>query len=99
MPQKLVKNNERMSLRASVDDKSLLMQAASIKHTNLTEFVLSAALNAARKIVRDNEKLKLSQRDSLKVLDLLENPPEPNAKLLKAAKNMHTIKSNKKHEK
>jgi uncharacterized protein (DUF1778 family) len=29
---------------------------------------------------------KLSARDSLRVLDLLENPPKPNARLLAAAK-------------
>jgi len=29
---------------------------------------------------------ELSHRDSLRVLDLLENPPKPNAKLVSAAK-------------
>jgi hypothetical protein len=32
------------------------------------------------------EKLTLSERDSLLVLDLLENPPEPSARLIRAAK-------------
>jgi uncharacterized protein (DUF1778 family) len=30
--------------------------------------------------------MHLSERDSLRVLDLLENPPAPNAKLLAAAR-------------
>jgi len=32
------------------------------------------------------ETLRLSERDSLLVLDLLENPPEPSARLIRAAK-------------
>jgi len=33
-------------------------------------------------------RVKLSRRDSLRVLDLLENPPAPNAKLRRAARAM-----------
>ena len=32
--------------------------------------------------------LELSERDSLRVLAMLENPPKPNAKLLAAAKSL-----------
>lgn len=32
------------------------------------------------------EKMRLSERDSLLVLDLLENPPEPTAYLIRAAR-------------
>ena len=34
------------------------------------------------------EHLALSERDSLRVLDVLENPPAPNAKLLAAARRL-----------
>jgi uncharacterized protein (DUF1778 family) len=37
-------------------------------------------------VIEQAEHIQLSERDSLKVLDLLENPPEPNARLLAAAK-------------
>ena len=36
-------------------------------------------------IIDESEKLKLSGRDSLKVLDLLENPPPPNKRLMAVA--------------
>jgi uncharacterized protein (DUF1778 family) len=36
--------------------------------------------------VKETVRLRLSGRDSLRVLNLLENPPAPNAKLLAAAR-------------
>ena len=40
----------------------------------------------AEDVIEEAEHVQLSERDSLRVLDLLENPPAPNAKLLAAAK-------------
>ncbi|MFR2921804.1 type II toxin -antitoxin system TacA 1-like antitoxin, partial [Escherichia coli] len=40
MAQALVENSERVSIRITTEDKSLLVRAASLENTNLTEFVL-----------------------------------------------------------
>jgi uncharacterized protein (DUF1778 family) len=56
-----------------------------LKHTDLTDFVLQHALRAAKAVVEQADHVRLSERDSLRVLDLLEHPPVPAAKLLKAA--------------
>lgn len=85
MPQIPVETNDRMSLRIASDDKSLLMRAAALQHTNLTEFVIRNVVSAAREVIDQNERLELTGRDSLHVLDLLDEPPEPNEKLLAAA--------------
>lgn len=85
MPQIPVETNDRMSLRIASDEKLLLMRAAALQHTNLTEFVIRNVMLAARKIIDENERLHLTERDSLLVLDLLDNPPTPNDKLLAAA--------------
>ena len=85
MPQVLVEENRRMSLRIPAQDKALLMRAASLQQMNLTEFVLRTSVEAAQAAIKSAEHLHLSERDSLQVLDLLENPPAPNAKLLAAA--------------
>lgn len=85
MPQIPVETNDRMSLRIASDEKSLLMRAAALQHTNLTEFVLRNVMSVARKIIDENERLALTERDSLYVLDLLDNPPAPNDKLMAAA--------------
>ena len=85
MPQIPVETNYRMSLRIASDDKSLLMRAAALQHTNLTEFVIRNVVSAAREVIDQNERLELTGRDSLHVLDLLDEPPAPNEKLLAAA--------------
>ena len=85
MPQSPVEDNNRMSLRIASDEKAVIMRAAALTQTNLTEFVVSTVLNAAREIIEKNEKVELSGQDSLQVLNLLEYPPAPNEKLLKAA--------------
>jgi len=80
-----VEDNSRMSLRIRAEEKAILLRAVSLRHTDLTDFVLKHALRAAKKVIEEADHLKLSERDSLRVLDLLENPPPPNAKLLAAA--------------
>ena len=42
------------------------------------------ALREAEAVLANTRKLSLSGRDHLRVLDLLKNPPEPNAKLRQA---------------
>ncbi|KER03120.1 DUF1778 domain-containing protein [Photorhabdus temperata] len=85
MPQISVENNHRVSLRIASEDKSLLMRAAALQHTNLTEFVIRNVVSVAQKIIDQNERLELTERDSLHVLALLDNPPAPNEKLMAAA--------------
>lgn len=86
MPQLSIENNYRMSLRIAPEEKALLMRAVAIQGTTLTSFVTSTSVEAARVIVQQAEQIALSQRDSLHVLDVLENPPKPANKLLLAAK-------------
>ena len=86
MPRIAVKNNSRISLRIPVAEKAVLMRAAALRNTDLTDFVRQHSLQAAMDVIQEAERVKLSARDSLRVLHLLENPPVPNAKLLAAAK-------------
>ena len=86
MPRVAVENNERIALRVRTDDKAMLLRAAALEHADLTAFVLQHALRAAKAVIKDAEHIRLSERDSLRVLELLDNPPTPNAKLLAAAK-------------
>lgn len=86
MPRVAVEDNSRMSLRIRAEDKALLMRAVALKHTDLTDFVLHHALCAAKAVIEQEDHVQLSARDSLRVLDLLENPSAPNPKLIAAAR-------------
>jgi uncharacterized protein (DUF1778 family) len=86
MPRVAVEDNSRMSLRIRAEEKALLLRAVALKRTDLTDFVVRHALRAAQSVIEEADHMRLSERDSLRVLDLLENPPAPKAKLLKAAR-------------
>ena len=88
MPRATVEDKSRLELRVRPADKAILMRAVAIKHTDMADFVLRHALDAARKVIDRAERLRLSERDSLRVLDALENPPAPNARLLAAARRL-----------
>lgn len=85
MPRVPIETNSRMSLRIAADEKALLMRAVSLRRTNLTEFVIRPAIEAARAVIDQAERMPLSERDSRSVLALLEHPPAPNARLMAAA--------------
>ena len=85
MPRVAVDDNSRMSLRIRAEEKAILLRAVALKHTDLTEFVIRHAVRAAKAVINEADRVQLSERDSLRVLDLLENPPAPNARLLAAA--------------
>jgi uncharacterized protein (DUF1778 family) len=85
VPRIALEDNSRMSLRIRSEEKALLLRAVALKHTDLTEFVIQHALRAAKNVIEEAEHVQLSARDSLRVLELLENPPKPNARLLAAA--------------
>jgi len=81
MPRVAVDDNKRMQLRVRPEQKATLMRAAALRNTDLTDFIVQLAMREAKTVIEEAERIRLSERDSLLVLDLLENPPAPNAKL------------------
>ena len=77
---------ERIELRATAQEKQLLTAAATYERTDVTTFVMRKVLPAAREIVARKERIELSERDTQRVLELLENPPKPTPRLLQAAR-------------
>ena len=53
----------RMEMRLSPQDKALINQAASLRGTNATAFVLASALTEARRLLGENSALELSADD------------------------------------
>lgn len=85
VPQIPVESNSRLSLRIASDKKSLLVRAAAMQHRDLTEFVTRTVVAEARKVIEQNERIILTERDHAQLLNLLEEPPAPNEKLMAAA--------------
>jgi uncharacterized protein (DUF1778 family) len=79
-------DNGRVELRLHPEDKATLTRAASLKRLDLTGYILGAVLPKAKADIAEAERLTLSERDSLRVLALLENPPAAPDRLVRAAK-------------
>jgi len=78
--------DDRIELRASREQKRILAAAAAYERIDLTSFVMRTTLPAAEEIVARHERIALTARDSVRVLDLLEHPPKPSAALRAAAR-------------
>jgi len=83
-----VDDNNRLALRVRAADKAVIMRAVAIAQTDMTTFILRTALREAQSVIAEHERVKLTERDSRLVMELLENPPAPTAKLRKAARAM-----------
>src|SRR5271155_5022110 len=90
MPRALT-DNGRVELRLRPEDKATLTRAASLKGLGLTGCILGNVLPKAEADISEAERLTLSERDSLRVLALLENPPPAPDRLLRAAKLGFTV--------
>jgi uncharacterized protein (DUF1778 family) len=73
-------------MRIPPAEKARLMRAASLEQTDLKDFMLRNALRAADAVIEHAEHIVLSERDTRLWLDLLDDPPAPNARLIAAAK-------------
>jgi len=78
--------NNRYAMRIGADEKSRLIRAAALEKTDLKDFILRSALREADSVIDRAQVVKLSERDTKLLLDLLDNPPPPNARLVAAAK-------------
>jgi uncharacterized protein (DUF1778 family) len=81
----------RVELRLRPEDKAVLTRAATLERLDLTGFILRNVLPQAAAVIAREEHLQLSERDSLRVLELLENPPAAPARLVRAAKAGFTL--------
>ncbi|MDE2133263.1 MAG: DUF1778 domain-containing protein [Alphaproteobacteria bacterium] len=87
-----VARDDRIELRATKEEKRLLVAAAAQERLDVTSFIMRRVLPAARELVDQAERIVLSKQDTERVLDLLENPPRPAPALLEAARRRRTRK-------
>jgi uncharacterized protein (DUF1778 family) len=90
MPRTLT-DSGRIELRVRPEDKATLTRAATLKRLDLTGYILGKVLPQAEADIAEAERFTLSERDSLRVLNLLENPPAAPNRLVRAAKAGFTL--------
>ncbi|QGM98972.1 DUF1778 domain-containing protein [Methylocystis parvus] len=82
----MVKNDTaRLEARLPASVYATLKKAAELKGRTLTDFVVSAAHEAARKAIEEEEIIRLSAEDQRRFALALIDPPEPNETLKRAS--------------
>ena len=71
----------RLSIRATEPEKTILMQAAEARHTNISQFVLQASLDAAHAVLVDQSEFRLTPEQWEVFCDRLDAPAQEIAAL------------------
>ena len=81
-----VTKTRRLEVRLTDEQKESLDRAVAISNTTTSEFVVSHLMRSVGEAIRRNQTTELSARDMDRFLDLLDNPPPPNAALRRILK-------------
>ena len=76
----------RLEARLPAEVHTLLKRAAALEGRTLTDFVVSAARDDARRTIEENEILRLTLEDQRRIADSIIDPPEPTPALRRAFK-------------
>ena len=79
-------HSTRLDVRLAGEHKKLIQQAAELLGQTISAFTVSTLVQEAQQVVERFSSLQLSDRDRDSFLAALDNPPEPNARLRRAAK-------------
>lgn len=66
----------RFSIRASATQKRVIAEAARIKDTTISDFVLEQSLTAAHQVIADQVQFKLPKKQWKEFCDALDAPPK-----------------------
>jgi uncharacterized protein (DUF1778 family) len=77
----------RLVARTSVEIQEIIQRAADYSGSTLSQFLIESAMEKARNVIERTETLHLSIAGANALYDALENSPNANKKLLKAAQN------------
>ena len=83
----------RITARVPQNVQDTLQQAADLLGATLNQFVVQAALNEAQRVIERGRVIHLSGNDAAFLLNLLENPPAPTARLRRAFRNYESRKA------
>ena len=78
--------NARLEARVSSDQKDLFQRAATLTGRTLSELVIDSTQEAAAKIVKEHEVIRLSREELVAFVSALLTFSEPGARLKKAVR-------------
>ncbi|EMQ7411669.1 DUF1778 domain-containing protein [Escherichia coli] len=82
---------QRIDLRLTDDDKSIIEEAAAMSNQSITQFMVSSASERAVKVIEQHRRLVLNEESWNLVMDAISNSPAPNDKLKRAADRLKSM--------
>lgn len=76
-------NQKRLTTRITGHVQERLQTAADLVGATLNQFVVQAALEKAEKIIESESTIVLTRRESLRMIEMIENPPPRNPRFQK----------------
>lgn len=76
--------SKRLTTRLTEHVQDKLQTAADLVGATLNQFVVQAALEKAERLIESEATLVLTRAESLRLLELMENPPPRNEKFLQS---------------
>ncbi|MBU1210963.1 MAG: DUF1778 domain-containing protein [Alphaproteobacteria bacterium] len=73
--------SEKLDIRLTADAKTLLQQAAEVRHKSVSEFVLDSALGAAQDVLNERNVFMLDAGQWTTFLEALDAPPRRHPRL------------------
>lgn len=86
MPQTTQPRSARVEARLAPEALAIVKRAAELEGRSVSDFIVSAAQEIAKRTIEDNSVIRLSAEDQRLFVDMLLAPPEANAALKRAAK-------------
>ena len=80
----LAQTGKRLTTRLTDHVLDRLQVASDLVGATLNQFVVQAALEKADKVIENESTIVLTRRESLRLLEMMENPPPRNEKFLQA---------------
>jgi len=77
-------NIETLSAEMTAPVRAKVEEAAAWRGVPVASFVIEAAAKAADEVIERERLIQLTRADADQIMNLLDNPPEPNASLCKA---------------
>lgn len=89
----IANTGKRLTTRITDHAQERLQMAADLVGATLNQFVVQAAMEKAERVIDSESTIVLSRRESMRLLEMVENPPPRNDKFLQAMDRYQRIKN------
>lgn len=82
---------QRIDLRLSDEDKSIIEEAAAMTNQTITQFMVNSASERAAQVIEQHRRLILNEESWNRVMDAISHSPSPDSRLKRAAKRLEDM--------